>query len=82
MGLFLNSAEFDTFSRSRDRQGYSMMKKLTPVTNFFSCIYTHSVSQDRTLGVHAEKIEDLSCLLRVKCRLSNYENSSTFKTVL
>ncbi len=47
--------------------------------NFFSCIYTHSGSKDITLGVLAEKIEDL---LRVKCRLSNYENSSTFETVL
>ncbi len=55
------------------------MKKLTPVTKFFPCIYTHSGCQDITLGVHAKKIEDL---LRVKCRLSNYENSSTFETVL
>ncbi len=40
---------------------------------------SHSGSQDIALGVNAEKIEDL---LRVKCRLSNYENSSTFETVL
>ena len=52
------------------------------VPKYTNPAYRHSYfsgSQDITLGVHAEKIEDL---LRVKCWLSNKENSSTFETVL